>query len=102
MGTHEKLPSIGAMRSGAEFCLSWLRVNYWRPQRLALTQGLREASSTSSAPHDVVVSEVGVASSNTAITGQLSRKEEKMMTLTFGLCCSHEQVDKVLQEASYM
>ena len=35
-GTHEKLPSLGALRAGAEFCLSWLRANYWRPQRLTI------------------------------------------------------------------
>lgn len=96
MGTHQKLPSIGAMRSGAEFCLSWLRANYWRPQRLSMKQALSETRSRSATPEAVVSSEVGVASSKTG------RKEEQMLLLTSGLCHSVKQLEQILDHASYM
>ena len=35
-GTHEQLPSLSALRTGAEFALSWLKVNYWEPQNLTI------------------------------------------------------------------
>lgn len=27
------MPSVSALRSGVEFALAWLRVNYWEPQQ---------------------------------------------------------------------
>ena len=98
MGTHQQLPSIGAMRLGAEFCLSWLRVNYWRPQRLLLSKHSGNRGSMSPDPR---VEGLTVTTSPSSAGAKCS-KDGRVESLTSGLCHTVKELETLLEQASYM
>lgn len=96
-GTHEKLPSLGALRAGAEFGLSWLRANYWRPQRLTIgEQGV--AKSRDATPPEG--ERVGFGR-HSGKGKEAEAREGHIWRLTNGLCHSRDQLAAILIRADY-
>lgn len=92
-GTHEKLPSLGALRAGAEFSLSWLRANYWRPQRLTIGEQLGGAKTMAATPLELE-EEREERTEKEPETG-----EGHVWRLTNGLCRSRDQLAAILVHA---
>lgn len=104
-GTHEKLPSLGALRAGAEFCLNWLRAYYWRPQRLTIGEHVGEARSRTATPS---VAEVEGMVEREGGVGELERREEEpnekkghIWRLTRGLCKGRDELVSLLVHSHY-
>ena len=93
-GTHEKLPSLGALRAGAEFALSWLRANYWRPQRLTIgeQQGARDVTPPEGE---------GGQGEHSRKGKDANSREGHIWRLTKGLCQSRDQLATLLVHADY-
>ena len=102
-GTHEKLPSVGSFRVGAEFCLSWLRANYWRPQRLTIGDVQHPGGGSRAATP--MQEEEGVESGSGAAGGRKGKekgeKEGHIWRLTRGLCQSRPELVDLLGQANY-
>ncbi len=105
-GTHEKLPLVGAFRAGAEFCLSWLRANYWRPQRLTIGDlqhpggGARSRTVTPTPEEEGAESGGGGGGGGGGKRGGWER-EGHVWRLTRGLCYTRPQLLELLVQSDY-
>ena len=99
----KKLPPIGSLRVGAEFSISWLRANYWRPQRLTIGE-LQECSrSRTVTPTEMDVDVVCVTEEREEQVGVAPRgRGGHIWRLTCGLCRSRDQLINLLVHSNYM
>lgn len=95
-GTHSFLPSIGELHVAAQFALSWLRANYWRPQRRLID---RQEGSRSATPMPPVIQTKTPQSTSKSPVITSGPIDSAIARLTFGLCSAKPELLEILVDS---